>query len=183
MTRVDEGDDAPAGEKRAEAGDDAPAGEKRAAASKAVEVLIRIAGVDFLLVPATRRTGSADANGTMSRGTAAAKRRLWEARQAARLTQAQLAKRLGRSQAMVSQAESGTSRVSERYVSKVLDACGLQQDWGHVPSSETLSGWQLDPRDIAGIDPETFEPVRRGSERDIQLGLTFAWWDGFRSQS
>jgi ribosome-binding protein aMBF1 (putative translation factor) len=52
------------------------------------------------------------------------------ARESAGLTQAQLAERMGKSQTMVSQAESGAMRVSERYVRAVLKACGLPMDWG-----------------------------------------------------
>jgi ribosome-binding protein aMBF1 (putative translation factor) len=51
------------------------------------------------------------------------------AREHARLTQAELARRMGKSQTLVSQAESGTARVSERYVRAVLEACGLPADW------------------------------------------------------
>lgn len=45
-------------------------------------------------------------------------------REAAGLTQVELAKRLKRSQAFVSGAENGTSRVGERYVKAVMAACG-----------------------------------------------------------
>jgi ribosome-binding protein aMBF1 (putative translation factor) len=51
------------------------------------------------------------------------------AREHAGLTQAELAERMGKSQTMVSQAESGTARVSERYVKAVLKSCGLPEDW------------------------------------------------------
>jgi hypothetical protein len=51
------------------------------------------------------------------------------AREQARLTQAELATKMRKSQTMVSQAESGTARVSERYVRTVLAACGLPEDW------------------------------------------------------
>lgn len=44
-------------------------------------------------------------------------------REKAGLTQAQLARKLRRSQAMVSRAESGTLRVGERYVQAVARAC------------------------------------------------------------
>jgi transcriptional regulator with XRE-family HTH domain len=47
------------------------------------------------------------------------------AREHAGLTQAELAKRLKKSQPMVSGAESGTISVSDRYVSTVLRACGV----------------------------------------------------------
>jgi len=50
-------------------------------------------------------------------------------REAAGLTQVELAKKMKRSQAFVSGAENGTSRVGERYVLAVLNACGLPEDW------------------------------------------------------
>jgi hypothetical protein len=51
------------------------------------------------------------------------------ARDAAELTQAELAKKMRKSQTMVSQAESGLVSVGERYVAAVLKACGLPKDW------------------------------------------------------
>jgi len=51
------------------------------------------------------------------------------AREEAGLTQAELAKRLRRSQAMVSSAETGTVRIGQRYVAAVLRACKLPEDW------------------------------------------------------
>jgi ribosome-binding protein aMBF1 (putative translation factor) len=51
------------------------------------------------------------------------------ARKSAGLTQADLARRLGRSQAMVSAAEHGRMRVGARFVAAVLAACGLPEDW------------------------------------------------------
>lgn len=57
---------------------------------------------------------------------------LRRAREAAGLTQEELAARLGKSQAMVSGAENGRVRVSSRYVAAVLKACDLPEDW---PSS------------------------------------------------
>jgi transcriptional regulator with XRE-family HTH domain len=50
-------------------------------------------------------------------------------REAAGLTQVELAKKLKKSQAFVSGAESGSSRVGERYVLAVMAACGLPEDW------------------------------------------------------
>lgn len=52
-----------------------------------------------------------------------------KARVAAGITQAELAKRLNRSQALVSSAENGTKEVGARYVKAVLKACGLPEDW------------------------------------------------------
>ena len=54
---------------------------------------------------------------------------LRKAREAAGLSQVELAKKLKVSQPMVSGAESGRARVSERYVRRVLKACGLPEDW------------------------------------------------------
>ncbi len=56
-------------------------------------------------------------------------RALRVARQTPGLTQAQLAAKLHKSQAMVSAAENGRVRVGERYVKAVLRACGLPADW------------------------------------------------------
>ncbi len=55
--------------------------------------------------------------------------RLRAARRQAGLTQAQLAGRLGRSQALVSLAERGGLRIGTPYLHAVLDACGLSRDW------------------------------------------------------
>jgi ribosome-binding protein aMBF1 (putative translation factor) len=54
---------------------------------------------------------------------------LRDAREHAGLTQAELAKKLKKSQPMISGAESGTISVSERYVKAVLKASRLPEDW------------------------------------------------------
>lgn len=54
---------------------------------------------------------------------------LRKARESARLTQSQLAKRIKRSQALVARAELGNIPISSVYFGKVLDACGLPPDW------------------------------------------------------
>jgi ribosome-binding protein aMBF1 (putative translation factor) len=56
-------------------------------------------------------------------------RKLRAARERASLTQAALAKKLKKSQAMISAAESGRSQVGEAYVRAVLRACKLPPDW------------------------------------------------------
>ena len=56
-------------------------------------------------------------------------RGLRAAREHAGLTQEALAAKLGKSQTLVSHAEGGRTRVSERYVKAVLKACGLPADW------------------------------------------------------
>jgi ribosome-binding protein aMBF1 (putative translation factor) len=62
-----------------------------------------------------------------ARGSLAADLRT--AREEAGLTQAELAKKLGKSQTMVSQAEAGNVSIGERYVAAVLKACKLSKDW------------------------------------------------------
>jgi ribosome-binding protein aMBF1 (putative translation factor) len=60
---------------------------------------------------------------------------LRKAREESGLTQAALAKKLKVSQPMVSGAESGRVRVSDRYVRNVLKACGLPEGWSsHKPA-------------------------------------------------
>ncbi len=56
-------------------------------------------------------------------------RDLRKARDAAGLTQAELAKKLKKSQAMVSGAENGTVKTGWPYAKAVLKACGLPEDW------------------------------------------------------
>jgi len=56
-------------------------------------------------------------------------RSLKRARLQAGLTQGELAKKIRRTQSAVSMAEKGSIVVSEGYVSAVLRACGLPQDW------------------------------------------------------
>ena len=56
-------------------------------------------------------------------------RTLKAARAAAGLTQAQLAKQLRKSQAMVSSAERGTIEVGVDYLRSVMEGCGLPMDW------------------------------------------------------
>jgi len=57
------------------------------------------------------------------------------AREHAGLTQAELAKKLKKSQPMISGAESGSISAGERYVAAVLKACGLPPDWSGPSSS------------------------------------------------
>jgi len=54
---------------------------------------------------------------------------LRKAREAAGLTQSQLARLLSKSQAMVSGAENGTVKTGWPYAKAVLKACGLPEDW------------------------------------------------------
>jgi ribosome-binding protein aMBF1 (putative translation factor) len=103
---------------------------KRAAAGT-----LTVAGVEYVVIPRAEYLrlldkqvpmGAVDAR-TFVRQSIGADLRA--AREAAGLTQAQLARRMRKSQPLISQAESGTARVSERYVRAVLTACGLPADW------------------------------------------------------
>jgi transcriptional regulator with XRE-family HTH domain len=98
-------------------------------------------------------------------------KRVREARREARLTQVELAKRLGVSQTVVSLAENGASHIGHRFVQRVLKACGLlaQVDDEHPETGEE-SGY------VVGLDPETCEVVRRGSKRDEELRQKYVFW-------
>ncbi|MGH2603818.1 MAG: helix-turn-helix domain-containing protein [Dehalococcoidia bacterium] len=54
---------------------------------------------------------------------------LLRAREAAGLTQRELAERVGVSRSMVAGAERGHQKVGARYVARVLKACGLPSNW------------------------------------------------------
>lgn len=95
---------------------------------------IQVHGEEFVIVPKKEfdrlrgvPEGSVDA---VAFAREAIGRDLRAARERAGLTQAELAKRLRRSQAMVSAAENGTMRVGERYVKAVLRACGVEEAEG-----------------------------------------------------
>ena len=93
---------------------------------------IVLEGKEYVILPKREYlrlagTGSIDDARTAIR-TALAER-LRAARERAGLSQQELADRLDVSQPMVSGAESGRVRVSERYGKAVLKACGLPRDW------------------------------------------------------
>lgn len=96
---------------------------------------LTVGGVEYVVIPkaeylrmqgAEIPPGTVDAHTYVRQSIADALR---QARDTAGITQSQLAERLGKSQTLVSQAESGTARVSERYVVSVLEACGLPLNW------------------------------------------------------
>jgi len=111
----------------------------------AVAGALTIAGVDYVVIPRAEYLrlqdlhpdGAVDAHAFL-RGSIATDLRA--AREAAKLTQAELAERMGKSQTMVSQAESGSARVSERYVRNVLKACGLPDDWSGQKVTKRKAG-------------------------------------------
>jgi transcriptional regulator with XRE-family HTH domain len=103
---------------------------------------------------------------------------LRDARREAGLTQVTLAKRLGKSQTLVSLAENGKLYVGDRYLRAVLAACKLPAGWGQAAPemAREKDASELHAREIAGVDPETLALVRRGSERDKELRLKYVWW-------
>ncbi|HEX2875608.1 MAG TPA: helix-turn-helix transcriptional regulator [Polyangiaceae bacterium] len=146
-----------------------------------VEGMLKIDGADFVLISADEflRLGGDEWRLTglpprKARENALATR-VREARKHVGLTQVQLATRLGKSQTMVSHAESGIARVNERYVHAVLEACGLRRTWG-LPQGGRPDA-PIAPEEIAGLDPETCEVVMRGTKRDRELGQKYAWWN------
>ncbi len=98
---------------------------------------LEIHGEEFVVLPRAEydrlRGIPAGAENAVAFGMRSLGRSLRLAREKAGLTQAELAKKLRRSQSMVSSAETGTVRVGERYAAAVLRACGLPADWKAGP--------------------------------------------------
>jgi len=97
--------------------------------------MLTIRGVEYIIIPKSEYLrvqdsvlpeGTVDAHSFVRESIAGDLR---AAREHAKLTQASLAKKMGKSQTLVSQAEAGIARVSERYVRSVLKACRLPADW------------------------------------------------------
>lgn len=153
-------------------------------------VRVDLEGVEYLLIAKSdyvrwrgAQVGDARRRGpdACSRGLKGIARRLREARRAAGLSQVDLARKLGRSQPFVSQTENARVRVGDKHLRSVLRACGLPDEVGDSPAGQ-LEGGELDSgldsgtEDWAGLDPETLELVRRGSERDKELKEKYFWW-------
>ncbi len=98
-------------------------------------VTLTIDGKEYVGIPRAdylRMVGGKDLDGAVDAvtfGRRSLGNTLRAAREAAGLTQEQLAVKLGKKQPMVSGAESGAVRVGEKYVTAVLKACGLPKDW------------------------------------------------------
>ena len=94
---------------------------------------LEIHGEEFVLLPRIEydrlRGVPADGVDAVGFGMQSLGRSLRLAREEAGLTQAELAKKLRRSQSLVSSAETGTVRIGQRYVLSVLKACKLPEDW------------------------------------------------------
>lgn len=96
---------------------------------------ITLGGTEYVIVPRseyerlTAREAKGDEVDALTFGQRTLGESLRQARETAKLTQAQLAAKLKKSQPMVSGAESGRVRVGAAYVKAVLRACGLAPDW------------------------------------------------------
>ncbi len=178
-------------EQRAQGGREQRAQGGREQRAQGVVATFKIGGVDFVLVskedylgtrgqpPAvsTRGPSSVASNQDAGRQSSVVTRRLFDARRQAGLSQAGLAKRLGKSQAFVSLSESGRAVVGDRYLHAVLQACGLSPSWGAVkPKRVRKTHDQLEASEIAGFDPETLHAVQKGSKRDKELAKKYVWW-------
>lgn len=95
--------------------------------------MFEVGGEEFVVVPRAEyerlRGLPTDTVDAVAFGMRTLGRSLRLAREEAGYTQAELAKKLRRSQSMVSSAETGTLRVGQRYVLSVLAACRLPEDW------------------------------------------------------
>jgi ribosome-binding protein aMBF1 (putative translation factor) len=95
-------------------------------------ISIVIEGKEYVIMPKReyqRLAGPASVGDARGAIRAALGERLRAARERAGLSQQGLAERMDVSQPMVSGAERGRVRVSERYAKAVLKACGLPRDW------------------------------------------------------
>ena len=159
--------------------------------TKKIVATFKIGGVDFVVLSkqdylatgAPQPGGSVQGHSPTPNYEGAAthsslvKQRLFDARRHSGLSQAGLAKRLGKSQAFVSLAESGRAVVGDRYLRAVLDACGLPSRWGAVKQKRLRKTHdQLERSEIAGFDPETLLAVQIGSKRDKELAKKYVWW-------
>ncbi len=97
-----------------------------------------VKGETFVIVPIAefrKLAAGAGAKNTAGRGAktavpgSALAAKLKKARETAGLTQTQLAKKMKKSETLVSAAERGSKDVGERYVQAVLKACGLPTNW------------------------------------------------------
>lgn len=110
---------------------------------------VTIAGKEYVIMPREQYARLQGAKGEPRKAQEAIAesigRNLRRAREHAGLTQAELADALGIGQAMISAAERGTSRVSDRYVRRVYAACSLDPDQP-VPEEPAKLGAAVSPR-------------------------------------
>jgi DNA-binding XRE family transcriptional regulator len=95
-----------------------------------------IDGAEYVVLPKAdylRMSRGEGRNEALEYGLASLGRDLKAAREHGGFTQAELAKKLGKSQATVSGSEAGKVRVGEKYIAKVLKVCKLPADWKPLP--------------------------------------------------
>jgi DNA-binding transcriptional regulator YiaG len=92
-------------------------------------ITLTIDGREYVAIPREQYTAAHEQVEALPFAKTALGADLKRARLTAKLTQVQLAERLGKSQTLVAQAESGKVDVSARYVAGVLQACGLPKYW------------------------------------------------------
>lgn len=99
-----------------------------------VKVTVTINGKEYVAIPRAdylRMVGGKDLHGAVDAVEYTRQslgKTLRSARETAGLTQDELAQKLGKTQPMVSGAESGSVRVGSRYVAAVLKACRLPKN-------------------------------------------------------
>jgi ribosome-binding protein aMBF1 (putative translation factor) len=95
--------------------------------------VIEVEGVEYAILPRAELERLTRGEGGLTDGQEYTRQLiahdLRRAREAAGITQAELARRIGRSRSMVAGAERGHQRVGAPYVERVLKACGLPKDW------------------------------------------------------
>lgn len=111
----------------------------------AAKVMVVIDGEAYVAIPEkdyVRMTGKSDPHEGAVDAVAFTRKAIGDdlraAREAAGLTQQQLAKKLRKTQPMVSGAETGAVRVGLKYVQAVLRACGLPDDWKAPPRAKAV---------------------------------------------
>jgi len=115
------------------------------------EIRLSIDGADYVAVPVAEyrklrgETPSAQEDG-IAWARARVARSLRHAREQAGLSQAELGRKLKRSQTLIARAELGDLAVSERYVKAVLKACGLPADWSDATPSDASARRRRAPR-------------------------------------
>ena len=107
---------------------------------------IKLGGAEYVIIPkdeyARMLSGTVehDAVDAVEYARTTIGRNLRAAREHAGLTQIELAARLGKSQTLVSGAESGRMSAGDRYVAAVLKACGLPPSWAGPKPPRSDSG-------------------------------------------
>jgi transcriptional regulator with XRE-family HTH domain len=135
-------------------------------------VTVTIDGQEYVAIPRAdylRMTGGSDLVGAadaVEYARASIARSLVQAREAGGLTQSELAKRLRVSQSMIANAEAGRTKVSERYMARVLKACRLAKGWAGPMTSTADERAKLSANGRRRSEaPRGRQPTRRRTAR------------------